>query len=266
MAGHASQRDENQHALQRSHHGPSVAGLASTPARLSSRMPHHDPAGLAQVGCADQRSGNTKEQRCEQSRSVRRRFITATRPGASAAGSSAPPWPWGASGRRFIARLGRAPGSAQAPPPRPPELCAMSAVDLAARLARKQVSAREVMTAHLAQIERVNPKVNAIVTLVADRAMADAAKADEAIARGGPVGRAARPADRAQGPRRHRRHPHHARFAVLQGPRADARRADRDADSRRRRHHRRQDQHAGVRRRVADVQRRSSAPRAIRTT
>ena len=64
----------------------------------------------------------------------------------------------------------------------------MSAVDLAARLARKQVSAREVMTAHLAQIERVNPKVNAIVTLVADQAMAAAAKADEAVARSGPVG------------------------------------------------------------------------------
>jgi amidase len=68
------------------------------------------------------------------------------------------------------------------------ELCEMTAVDLAARLARKQVSAREVMTAHLAQIERINPKVNAIVTLVADQAMAGAAKADDAIARRGPVG------------------------------------------------------------------------------
>ncbi len=64
----------------------------------------------------------------------------------------------------------------------------MTAVELAARLARKQVSAREVMTAHLARIERVNPKINAIVTLVADQAMANAAKADETIARGGPVG------------------------------------------------------------------------------
>ena len=53
---------------------------------------------------------------------------------------------------------------------------------------RKQVSAREVMAAHLAQIERVNPKVNAIVTLVAERAMADAARADEALARGGRSG------------------------------------------------------------------------------
>ena len=44
------------------------------------------------------------------------------------------------------------------------------------------------MTAHLARIERVNPKINAIVTLVADRAMADAAKADELQARGGALG------------------------------------------------------------------------------
>src|SRR5687767_8699185 len=64
------------------------------------------------------------------------------------------------------------------------ELCDMGAVELAARLARKDVSAREVMAAHLARIERINPKLNAIVTLVADQAMANAAKADDAIARG----------------------------------------------------------------------------------
>ena len=64
----------------------------------------------------------------------------------------------------------------------------MSAVELAARLARKQVSAREVMTAHLEQIERLNPKVNAIVTLVAEQAMAGASMADEAIVRRNPIG------------------------------------------------------------------------------
>jgi amidase len=63
-------------------------------------------------------------------------------------------------------------------------LCDLSAVDLAARIRRKEVSAREVMAAHLARIARINPRVNAIVTLVADRAMADAAKADEQTARG----------------------------------------------------------------------------------
>ncbi len=68
------------------------------------------------------------------------------------------------------------------------DLCEMTATELADRLRRKQVSAREVMTAHLSQIERINPRVNAIVTLVADQAMAAAAKADEAMARSGPIG------------------------------------------------------------------------------
>ena len=70
----------------------------------------------------------------------------------------------------------------------PDELCDLTAIELASRIRRKQVSAREVMTAHLARIERVNPRLNAIVTLVAERAMADAAKADEAQARKRPLG------------------------------------------------------------------------------
>ena len=68
------------------------------------------------------------------------------------------------------------------------DLCALTAVELAARIRAKQVSAREVMAAHLSRIERVNPAVNAIVTLVAERAMSDAAKADEALARGATPG------------------------------------------------------------------------------
>ena len=68
------------------------------------------------------------------------------------------------------------------------ELCDLTAVDLAARIRRKQLSARDVMAAHIARIERVNPKINAIVTLVADRAMSDAKKADEWQARGGALG------------------------------------------------------------------------------
>lgn len=78
--------------------------------------------------------------------------------------------------------------SPQTPAAPASELCYMSAVELADRIRRKQVSAREVMAAHLAQIERVNPKVNAIVTLVADRAMRDAARADELTAKGGTLG------------------------------------------------------------------------------
>jgi amidase len=68
------------------------------------------------------------------------------------------------------------------------ELVSLSAIELASRIKRKQVSAREVIAAHLARIEAVNPKVNAIVTLVGERAMADAARADELQARGGPLG------------------------------------------------------------------------------
>ncbi len=79
-------------------------------------------------------------------------------------------------------------GAQAAAPPSASELCEMTAVELASRLARKQVSAREVMTAHLAQIARVNGQVNAVVTLVAEQAMAAAAKADETIVRTGPVG------------------------------------------------------------------------------
>ncbi|MGE3073729.1 MAG: amidase [Dehalococcoidia bacterium] len=68
------------------------------------------------------------------------------------------------------------------------ELCFLDAVSLADRLKRKEVSAREVVAAHLSQIERVNPNVNAIVTLVAEQAMAEATKADERLARGEQVG------------------------------------------------------------------------------
>jgi len=68
------------------------------------------------------------------------------------------------------------------------ELCDLTAVELAARIRRKQVSARDVMAAHLARIERVNPKVNAIVTLIAERAMADAKQADERQAHGDALG------------------------------------------------------------------------------
>ena len=68
------------------------------------------------------------------------------------------------------------------------ELLYLSAIELVSRIRRKQVSAREVMAAHLTQIELVNPKVNAIVTLVGERAMAAAARADELLARGGPLG------------------------------------------------------------------------------
>src|SRR3569832_2474412 len=50
------------------------------------------------------------------------------------------------------------------------------------------LSAQEIVSAHLAQIERVNPEVNAIVTLDAEGALAAAKAADERQARGLPLG------------------------------------------------------------------------------
>ncbi|MEP7200830.1 MAG: amidase, partial [Chloroflexota bacterium] len=52
----------------------------------------------------------------------------------------------------------------------------------------KELSAVAVMEAHLAQIARVNPTVNAIVTLLPERAMDGARAADEKLSRGEPIG------------------------------------------------------------------------------
>src|SRR4029453_6630996 len=68
------------------------------------------------------------------------------------------------------------------------DICQLSAVEMARLLRARELSAREVLSAHLAQIERVNPAVNAIVTLVTDQAMEQARLADEAMARGREVG------------------------------------------------------------------------------
>src|SRR6516225_7133620 len=58
-------------------------------------------------------------------------------------------------------------------------ICYMSAIEMARLIRAKKLSAREALAAHLKQIELVNPKVNAIVTLVAEMATEAAAKADE---------------------------------------------------------------------------------------
>jgi amidase len=65
------------------------------------------------------------------------------------------------------------------------EICFMRAVDIMEAIRQKKLSAREVMAAHLKQIARVNPKVNAIITLAdEEQLMAQAAAADEALAQG----------------------------------------------------------------------------------
>jgi amidase len=63
------------------------------------------------------------------------------------------------------------------------ELCYTPAVRLARLLRARKLSATEVMRAFIGQIERVNPKVNAIVTFLPEQAL----KAAQALDRKKPV-------------------------------------------------------------------------------
>ncbi|WP_336209147.1 amidase [Nonomuraea sp. LPB2021202275-12-8] len=64
------------------------------------------------------------------------------------------------------------------------ELYFQTAAELAHLIGTRQVSAVEVLQAHLDRIERVNPRVNAIVTLAAEQAMDAAKAADDATVTG----------------------------------------------------------------------------------
>ncbi|MDN3351440.1 amidase [Actinomadura sp. DC4] len=64
------------------------------------------------------------------------------------------------------------------------EICYLSARELARRIREREVSAREVAEAHLARIEAVNPKINAIVTHTVERALEEAGAADALLASG----------------------------------------------------------------------------------
>jgi amidase len=67
-------------------------------------------------------------------------------------------------------------------------LWSLSAHELARRIAAREVSSREVVDAHLARIEAVNPVVNAIVRVLADEARAGADEADRKVAAREPLG------------------------------------------------------------------------------
>jgi len=69
------------------------------------------------------------------------------------------------------------------------ELWQQTASELAAMIAGKEVSSAEVVDAHLARIERVNPSLNAITRVLGDEARAAARAADAALAAGESLGR-----------------------------------------------------------------------------
>lgn len=77
----------------------------------------------------------------------------------------------------------------EAVPEKGDELCFMDATMLAEYLRTKKVSSAEVMKAHLKQIAKVNPKVNAMVTQVdEEQLLAQARGADDALAKGNWLG------------------------------------------------------------------------------
>lgn len=69
-----------------------------------------------------------------------------------------------------------------------PELCDRPATELRQEILDGHLSARELLAAHIARIERCNVKVNALVTLDFDAAMAQASEADDRQARGEALG------------------------------------------------------------------------------
>lgn len=62
------------------------------------------------------------------------------------------------------------------------------ATELAGMIRSRQVSPTEVVQAHLERIGAVNPKLNAVVTLLADRALAEAGAAGDALTSGAELG------------------------------------------------------------------------------
>lgn len=66
----------------------------------------------------------------------------------------------------------------------PEEICFLPAHELVRHIRARELSAVEVMDAHIAQIERLNPAVNAIVTFLPDQARAGARAVDAVLARG----------------------------------------------------------------------------------
>ncbi|MBI2963438.1 MAG: amidase [Deltaproteobacteria bacterium] len=68
------------------------------------------------------------------------------------------------------------------------ELTALTVAEAAARIGARKLSALELTEAYLARIERLNPTINAFVSVTAERALADARRATDEIARAGSRG------------------------------------------------------------------------------
>lgn len=68
------------------------------------------------------------------------------------------------------------------------ELCARGAGELASMIRSRDVTSGEVVEAHLARIEDINPSVNAVTVTLAAEARAAAAAIDRAVDAGAQIG------------------------------------------------------------------------------
>jgi amidase len=68
------------------------------------------------------------------------------------------------------------------------DICFQKATKLAELIRRKEISAREAMEAHLSHIDRINPSINAIVTLLPEEALTRASEADKSLDQGRTLG------------------------------------------------------------------------------
>jgi aspartyl-tRNA(Asn)/glutamyl-tRNA(Gln) amidotransferase subunit A len=68
------------------------------------------------------------------------------------------------------------------------DLCFLSAVELRARIDRKDVSPVDITASVLARAERLQSELNCFITLCADEAMRDAKEAEQKLMRGEPLG------------------------------------------------------------------------------
>lgn len=68
------------------------------------------------------------------------------------------------------------------------EICWLSAIDLAGRIKRKEISPVEAVEAALGQLDRWNPRLNAVVTRTDELARAQARESEAAISRGEELG------------------------------------------------------------------------------
>lgn len=68
------------------------------------------------------------------------------------------------------------------------DIISLSAIEMREKLLKKEISCREIVKAHLDNIEKIEPEINAFITLTREEALEKADKVDEKIRNGQEVG------------------------------------------------------------------------------